>query len=199
MGVSSGNYGIVGFFVGLNHFIIPISIVAYGLFGLFVKYKDFAMLHFPFVGKIYNRLITHLDTYTMAKILALSLSAGLPMSIVMQSIIASVQGKMFKKELEKVANMIAESRSLTDAIKDTKLPINLRKVIRIGEKSGHTVDMAESLAESIIRSVDSEMIVLEKSLTFAMLIITVLIVVPVVLGLYLGYFGMFKNILKTAS
>lgn len=188
--------GILQLFFTLNNFLPLLIIIAIAFVFLFFKFRERIILSMPIVGKQYSRVMTLLDTYSTAQILSVGVSAGLPIFAIVDFIHNSVQEKIFKQEIEKVYKDVANAKSLSDSFKDKKLPVQLKSIVTVGERSGRLKDMADSLSATVTSSIDAEMVKLERSLFLGMMLISVAIVAPVLFGFYFGYFGILNQVMQ---
>lgn len=191
--------GVLNFFLSLSNYLPALIVGAVAVIVLFFRFREQFVLSMPIVGKQYQLVLILLDTFATAQILSIGFGAGLSLISIVDFIRSSVQSKKFKQEMSKVYEEVTNIKSLSEAFKDTSLPVQLKSIVQVGERSGKIKDMAESLSSTINDSIDAEMQKLEKSLFLGMMLITVVIVAPILFSFYYGYFGILNQVMQAVS
>ena len=186
--------GLPGFMLMLSNHFIPLAIFIVVIFVLYYKYRVWVVLHLPFAGKLYARVQSHLTVFLIAKIFSVAFGAGIPITTAFQFVTDSVEDKAMKKEISKAADSISQAKSVSEAFSQTKLPVSLKSIARVGERSGKMVEMFDGLAEDSKEEIEIDLVLLEKAIGMVMLAVTATIVSLVIIPYYFGYFSIFSQI-----
>lgn len=193
MGAELG--GILSIYLAMADYLpILIVVAAIGLY-LFFRYRLQILSVLPVVGPAMRRLYGMLDMYSVAQIINIGFASGLPLPVITNYMVESVSSKQFKEAMKSIQKDVEEVKPLSEAFANTKLPPQLKAVVKVGERSGNMRSMAEGLAQTIVDSLDPEMEKMQRSLFIGMTMLSAIIVTPILLGFYMGYFGIFQQLM----
>lgn len=193
MGAELG--GILSVYLAMADYLpILIVVAAIGLY-LFFRYRLQILSVLPVVGPAMRRLYGMLDMYSVAQIINIGFASGLPLPVITNYMVESVSSKQFKEAMKSIQKDVEEVKPLSEAFANTKLPPQLKAVVKVGERSGNMRSMAEGLAQTIVDSLDPEMEKMQRSLFIGMTMLSAIIVTPILLGFYMGYFGIFQQLM----
>jgi len=189
--------GPINLFINLANYMPVLITVAVVAIVLFFRYREQIVLLLPVVGPQYKKLTAMLDTYAVSEVISIGFSAGLPLSTIVDFMKKSVGSKQYKKAMEKIYKDVEEVKPLSEAFADADVSPQLKAVVKIGERSGNIRKMADSLARTIVDSVDNEMEKMQRALFIGMTMLSAIIVAPILFAFYYGYFNIFQQLMHS--
>lgn len=193
-GVSNLSGGLVGFFLMLSKHVIIVAVVLIILLFMFFRYRYKIIEHLPAVGKQFRMLEEHLDTYFISSVVGLGVNAGIGVRESILFAVENVQSKKVRAELEKAAEDLSKGMSIGDVFYKPMIPIAIRNIATIGEKTGRIGEMFKQLSDSIVMNIQDDIARIEQTLPTAMTLLLGVIVGSMLLAFYSTYFGIFAQL-----
>ena len=189
--------GPINLLINLANYMPVLITVAVVAIVLFFRYREQIVLLLPVVGPQYKKLTAMLDTYAVSEVISIGFSAGLPLITIVDFMRKSVESKQYKKAMDKIYKDVEEVKPLSEAFADADVSPQLKAVVKIGERSGNIREMSDSLARTIVDSVDNEMEKMQRALFIGMTMLSAIIVAPILFSFYYGYFNIFQQLMRS--
>lgn len=149
-------------------------------------------LKLPVVGSIlFNAALSR-----FARALSINLKAGVPWSVAMDVLIATVNNSYIEINLESIKSGVERGESLTNCAAETKLfPYMVLQMMQVGEQSGQLDTLLLDVAEYYEREVDYQIKNLSSSIEPILTIVMGILVLILALAIFLPMFDLASTVL----